>query len=210
MTQVPKLFEVIYALGWAVRQLKAFEAHCQFSHFMDKYKHAYLCIDEISKWSPTGSSTLRGIHHLNDSGTDVNLLRINFLWISKSSKISYVPSPHLRILLTFDIFTDDKKSPTPDKISRVVRSAVSVSGCPYSNLVPDRGLSLSRKLRKILRPGFPCHSSRPPGLQRTVAAWQQRKLWQQGRVMKHDMAGRARRNVSQDNRRQLGLILWLD
>ena len=70
--------------------------------------------------------------------------------ISKSWKIS--PPSHLRILFTVGMFTGDKKSLTPDKISRVVRSAVSVSGCP--NSVISR-LSLAN-CGKISGPGFPC------------------------------------------------------
>ena len=43
MTQVPKLFEVIYALGWAVRQLKAFEAQASFhTSWINTNMHIYV------------------------------------------------------------------------------------------------------------------------------------------------------------------------
>ena len=52
-----------------------------------------------------------------------------FPGISESSKIC--SEPDLQILFTVDIFSGDKKSLTPDKISKVVSSAVSVSGCSH-------------------------------------------------------------------------------
>ena len=99
--------------------------------------------------------------------------------ISKSSKIS--PPSHLRILFTVGMFTGDKKSLTPDKISRVVRSAVSVSGCP--NSVISR-LSLAN-CGKISGPGFPCDKQQPgPGSAENCDSLRQQrgKLRQRGRA----------------------------
>lgn len=100
--------------------------------------------------------------------------------------------PHLRILFPVDIFTGDKKSLTPDKMSRVVRSAV-----PGVRMLKScsRPSSLSRlslaNCGKISDRAFHVTSSRGPGSAEncddSLAAPGASCDSGPGRVIKHDM-----------------------